>query len=162
MVDLTSLFTPEFCQIAGKVLQIFAQVFTRWPYYITMSIIFSTGLTDKQIFKYKTVLKRHTHIFNPGLCHIWTGPQNKDDYGFVRVMFRGVRKNVCAYRLAYFLATDCRPLSEEFHVSHRCHNKLCVNVSHLSLELSNVNRKRDICRDDGECYGHRGHAMCIF
>jgi hypothetical protein len=107
---------------------IFVYKFTRWPYYITMSIIFSTVLTDQQIL----VLKRHTHKFSPGSYHLLTLSQNKVDYGRVQVIFRGVPKNVCAHRLAYVLAIDCSPLSVKCHVSHQSHNKLSVNVSHLS------------------------------
>jgi hypothetical protein len=44
------------------------------------------------------------------------------------------------HRLRYTIHTRCIQLNpENYHVSHLCHSKTCVNILHLSLEPPHVN-----------------------
>ena len=41
------------------------------------------------------------------------------------------------HRLRYMIHTRCIQLNpENYHVSHLCHSKTCVNILHLSLETA--------------------------
>ncbi len=43
-----------------------------------------------------------------------------------------------------------------FHMSHRCHNKICINVDHLSYEPASVNKSRDFCKMAKACSENHG------
>lgn len=51
--------------------------------------------------------------------------------------------------------------SDDYRVSHRCHNKACFNYDHLVVELKPVSRGRKICKDDGECPCPVGTPSCL-
>jgi hypothetical protein len=126
-----------------------------------MSELFQLHLTAKDIIKYKLNLKRHTLINIPyPSCHMWKGRIHTNGYGTLRVTIRGSRYRVTAHRLMYYLF-NCSPLDPDMHVSHLCHHKLCINLSHLSLEPGRINNKRRKCVTKHICQGHAGYARCI-
>ena len=47
-------------------------------------------------------------------------------------------------------------------LSHRCHNKFCVNMNHIIMETMATNIQRNGCRDNQQCTGHGTAPMCIF
>ena len=129
-----------------------------------MSIVYRTILELEGIEKFRELIFLYTINHNNDLfsmCTLWNGPVNRDGYGFVTVTFRGCRKILTAHRLAYYISHSSHYLIPNMHVSHLCHNKLCVNLQHLSYESDSVNKKREICKHEGECKGHRGHRRCI-
>lgn len=97
-----------------------------------------------------------------GECVVWTGPTDKYGYGIHRVIVGGKRLKLLVHRLAYFIEKSPIELSPCIHVSHLCHNKLCINLDHLSYESNSVNNARKVCQANGECTGHRGFRRCIF
>lgn len=94
-------------------------------------------------------------------CHIWKSKPDKCGYGRLYFTFRGVRKSFLVHRLKYFLENSGNFISPAEQVSHLCHNKLCVNPTHLSLEPDKINKRRNVCKNNGECEGHRGYRACI-
>jgi ribosomal protein S16 len=58
------------------------------------------------------------------------------------------------HRLQMYIHNGCRAIDTVQHVSHLCHNKLCVRIEHLSLETAQINNNRQICKNNGECTGH--------
>lgn len=125
-----------------------------------MSVIFSSVITaaEKQMF----IEKLSNFTVSSDRCKTWVGTINKDGYGVIRLMFRNHRRRVTVHRLQYFLQNNCMPLSPQLHVSHICHNRLCVKIQHLSLEPCKVNSDRKRCNLDKACTGHRGFANCVF
>ena len=119
-----------------------------------MSIVYRTILEPEEIEKFRELIFLYTINHNNDLfsmCTLWNGPVNRDGYGFVRVTFRGCRKILTAHRLAYYISHSSHYLIPNMHVSHLCHNKLCVNLQHLSYESDSVNKKREICKHEVEC-----------
>ena len=114
--------------------------------------------TIQEKFQSKLV---HTDNNETG-CHLWVGSRDRYGYGIFRMTFRDRRLGLPAHRVAYFIYRDFRRLHRAYHVSHLCHNKLCVNVSHMSLETQKVNKNREGCLLQGSCNGHRGYNRCIF
>lgn len=52
---------------------------------------------------------------------------------------------------------------KDWHVSHMCHEPLCVQNDHLVLEPHYVNQGRRYCSPrDGCCRDHSGYPDCIF
>lgn len=95
-------------------------------------------------------------------CLIWTGEKDRLGYGYLRVTHKGKRLRLRTHRLAFHLANVDLALHHAMHVSHLCHTKLCLNVSHLSYETKTVNNSRKRCMFDGECHGHHGFKPCLF
>ncbi|KAI8494528.1 hypothetical protein Bbelb_277540 [Branchiostoma belcheri] len=81
-------------------------------------------------------------------CVLWTGYVERDGYGTTKVKshFDGRRFTLTVHRM---------------HVSHICHQKLCLNVSHLSYEPPAVNLQRTSCVREGRCTGHGTYKECI-
>ena len=50
-----------------------------------------------------------------------------------------------SHRLAFYLANDCQPFNVDHFVSHLCHTKKCIKLSHLSLEPALINNRRKSC-----------------
>ena len=73
----------------------------------------------------------------------------------------GTRLNLKVHRLMYFIHHK-KPIPDDMHVSHLCHVRNCITVSHLSLEPQRVNNSRLVCKNDGLCTGHHGYPHCLF
>ena len=92
-------------------------------------------------------------------CHLWVKPVSKKHYPKMKISIKGERSDQSVHRLVYFMEghEDMR----NHHVSHLCHNTLCVRRAHLNLEPSFVNDRRNKCKETGECSGHGDLPKCI-
>ena len=108
---------------------------------------------------------------NSGGCDFWNenlycnqkggGPK----YGRLKVTYpNGQKKLMLAHRFMYMLHHNTLNLPSHMHVSHICHNSLCINPLHLSLEPNNVNIERNSCKNTVplQCMHHEGYPDCIF
>lgn len=96
-------------------------------------------------------------------CRLWLKKSRTDDGYCVRTFtFRNVEyKKVRVHRLLYFIFTGDHALTNPaMHISHKCHQKTCLQFDHLSLEPASVNNSRQICKYDG-CGGHAPYDDCI-
>ena len=97
-------------------------------------------------------------------CVNWGG--GKAVYSTLTVTFpwkKKIKKTVSSHRFAYMLHTKNFDLSSDMQVSHRCHNRRCVNIDHLSYEPPNVNQDRQICRGifPTRCNMHAPYKDCL-
>ena len=98
-------------------------------------------------------------------CILYTGRKTKSGYTVIDVRLPGhsrfVPMNV--HRLRYMIHTCCIQLNpKNYHVSHLCHTKSCVNISHLSLEPPHVNNSRQNCLSQPRCLkNHMPFSDCI-
>jgi hypothetical protein len=89
---------------------------------------------------------------SPGKCVLWQG--GGTPYGKMKVTWSGHQpRTEYVHRVAYTLHhlyafTDFRPTRQ---ISHLCHTKLCVNISHLSHESRDINMDRNRCAFRGSC-----------
>lgn len=86
-------------------------------------------------------------------------------YGRLKVKWPGGRiKYHLAHRFMYMLVHDLLDIPPHLHVSHICHNSLCINAEHLSLELPEINNSRQICKnvDPPACQHHSTYPDCVF
>jgi hypothetical protein len=110
------------------------------------------------------------HRYKPGkfaslnnTCILYTGRKTKSGYTVIDVRLPGhsrfVPMNV--HRLRYMIHTHCIQLNpENYHVSHLCHTKTCVSISHLSLEPPHVNNSRQNCLSQQRCL--KNHIFSVF
>ena len=123
-----------------------------------MSSVFDTPFTPAEQEFLKSKLFRYNII---GTCHVWYGMTREHGYGVIRPTFRGKKQVFTVHRLQYFLSNNCHFTDKSYHVSHLCHNKLCLNIEHLSLEPAEVNIERNQCKRLQTCFGHNGFKNCV-
>ena len=126
-----------------------SEVFTAW------------GLSEREKYHLRgKFLKKVFRYDDDDLCHLWAGPTSRDGYGYLQIVLRGKSRKLAAHRLSFFIGHDFARLDPHLHVSHLCHNKLCVNLSHLSLEPASINLSRTTCVRRNACNGHKGYRNC--
>lgn len=124
-----------------------------------MSEVFKSTITpEEQAFLFSKI--DNFYNIDEKNCHIWKG-DIADNYPSIRVMFRERRIRIRVHRLMFYLFNNAIPLDSKIHVSHLCHNKLCVNIEHLSYEQSVINAQRNSCFSAKKCFGHAGYKNCI-
>ena len=64
------------------------------------------------------------------------------------------------HRLVYVLAGKTE--IDQHEMSHLCHTKKCIKLSHLSNEPKHVNQQRNTCNHEKVCFGHGDLPECIF
>ena len=100
-------------------------------------------------------------------CVKWTGAVSKSGYGTIHLTPPCGRKiHTTAHRAAYMLSNKLVQIphfdsrGRRLEISHLCHEKLCINIKHLTLEISKLYREREICCTNRVCLGHK--PECIF
>ena len=114
-------------------------------------------------------LMRNSNIEGNLNCRIWKGTTKVSrgtTYGVIRLKVMNNEgtsqwKTYNVHRVAYrvFVKLD---IPSDLNVSHICHNSLCINTDHLSLEPAHINNNRNFCRNRGRCYKHEPFAKCLF
>lgn len=117
-------------------------------------------LTENEFYRIFRQFDRY--ISKENSCHTWHGRKDAYGYGEMLLQFRGVRLGLKVHRVVFALDHPNISLnSASYDVSHLCHNRLCVNVQHLSYEPHSINNNRLVCKNDGECHGHYGFKDCL-
>ena len=85
------------------------------------------------------------------------GSRNKDGYYRYHLRYPGHREVYTSLPRAVYILEHRRPdLMRNVHageVSHRCGEKTCVEVRHLVLESSSLNKRRITCHGTQKCNG---------
>ena len=85
-------------------------------------------------------------------CWMWIGGYRADGrYGQLKVG----GKPINVHRAAYMAANHKECIDLVLDISHICHNKMCVNLKHLSREEHLVNMDRESCLWLGHCTSHQ-------
>lgn len=124
-----------------------------------MAHIYEIALTDRETSHFKDIFTQKTQL-RP-FCHLWIGAVNKDGYGIYRPSFRGKQIKVTVHRFIFYI-NNMDNFDTHMHISHLCHNKQCIKLSHLSMEPQSVNNSRKSCVAEGQCIGHGAHRPCLF
>ena len=79
--------------------------------------------------------------FESGQCWESTGARKSPGgkYGRIKLTLGGARRSIGAHRAAYMAFNREVDLEMDKDVSHVCHQPLCVNPDHLSLEDRVIN-----------------------
>ena len=115
---------------------------------------------------YNAKLRNNSIISMNGSCVIWTGGTSKKRgvyYGQMRVKFPGLIRTKVEYvhRIQFILKSRQFQLKTHMHVSHLCHNSLCVTPDHLNYEPKMVNLNRETCKQRGICTQHDQYPDCL-
>lgn len=121
---------------------------------------------NKWIQSQKERLLSNSSVQGPHSCYVCYLGGGNQTYPTMSVSYpwKPGRKTVLCHRLTYMLYTNNFDLPKGMEISHRCHEKHCVNPEHLSLEPHGVNMDRQICRDIlpvKRCKKHSPYMDCI-
>ena len=97
-------------------------------------------------------------------CRIWIGTKSADkQYGVInyKCPIHHVWKQTKVHRLAYMIFNGNLLITPDLDCSHLCHNSLCINPYHISLEPHYVNNNRKVCLDRGICMTHLQYRDCM-
>ncbi|KAK7481522.1 hypothetical protein BaRGS_00027171 [Batillaria attramentaria] len=121
------------------------------------------GQTVEQYLRQKITENPGAVLAANGQCFLFRGPPNL--HGYCRINYRdpssGQVKTVTAHRAAWIAYFGVNSVGPALEVSHRCHNKTCVGIDHLSLEPSQVNHDRRHCVECHVCFGHGHYPHCL-
>ena len=94
-------------------------------------------------------------------CKIWRGALSGSDYPTMTLTVKGwdKSKNQPVHRLVYVFAGN--PEKKLHEMSHLCHRKKCIELTHLSHEYAFVNVQRTNCKREEQCFGHGDWPDCI-
>jgi len=114
----------------------------------------------------KTLCAKSQKVRN---CLIWTGAISSSHYGVISRQKKLFKVHRVAYAICKNLIsfnTDHDGLmiliNSKQEISHLCHNRLCINVDHLSLEPHAINNQRLRCKNNLLCSGnHKGFQNCL-
>ncbi len=85
-------------------------------------------------------------------CWLWTGPQDRDGYGQMRLLGGMIR----AYRFSYELHIG--PIPDGLVIDHQCDTRLCVNYRHLET----VTNRENILRGNGPSAKNARKTHCLY
>lgn len=95
--------------------------------------------TARKVYRGDPKASLKANVKREGECLIWTGFLTHDGYGRLKVKGRNVPVHRAAWEQVH------GPLPEGKVIDHACHNRACVNVSHLrpaSLSQNMWNREK--------------------
>ena len=121
-------------------------------------------MDENFIQKYTTKLAQKTIPAEQGDCQLWVGTTKRSkhlQYGIICVKLDGRWTTLLTHRLIYMMIHHQRHLQQGHDVSHLCHNTLCLNPNHLSLEPHAINNNRQRCKIERTCLHHNNYADCI-
>ena len=122
--------------------------------------------TMSETFASELLIKIEKNTINrENNCILFTGRHTKSGYGVIDVRFPGQKRHspIHVHRIRYMIHIRCTHLSpSDFHVSHLCHTKNCINISHLNFEPAAVNNSRQNCNSQKRCLqNHSPHPDCL-
>ena len=113
--------------------------------------------------KYGAKLTENSVLSENGECTLWTRARKPSGYGIIKCKNPNDNswRTMHVHRLSYMVSKRMHfDDIEGKDVSHLCHNTLCTNSDHLSLETHHINRTREICMNRNLCTGHGGYENC--
>ena len=96
--------------------------------------------------KYKTKLLDKSHLSPNGQCLLWSGTTKKSGYGVInfKCPLSGKWKSMNVHRFTFMIFSATLDIGT-MDISHLCHNTLCIQSCHLSMEPHTVNCDRVRC-----------------
>lgn len=108
--------------------------------------------------------KIYTKCEREGGCLVWRGRSlSNSGYPVMTLKLPGelTSKTRTIHRIIYSLELKKDLNQPNFQISHLCHQKLCLDITHLNYEAAAVNMQRQNCRSNGVCLGHEEEPDCL-
>jgi len=142
--------------------------FLKWfiaRYLIFFGIVAMESLLEHIDVIYAAILQDRILSYSDkvGDCLIWQKSISSNGYPQLKVTIKtwGSRP-VPVHRLHYMLHHKQHiAYDEENEISHLCHNPLCIEINHLSLEPHSINLERKECKITGSCRKHNNFPDCV-
>ena len=112
--------------------------------------------------KYLEKLEEKSVTAENGECVLWCGSVKAGGYGVINVKLSKTSpwRSIVVHRVSFMMHNNTPHLDKHGDVSHLCHNSLCINPKHLSLEPHHINNNRQFCKMKGHCLGHHSYPLC--
>lgn len=114
--------------------------------------------------KYNLRLLENSAMAPNGACTVWQGATKGSlpgNYGVINITLQNGKRTVMNVHRVAKCIEERKLIDKQFDVSHLCHNKVCINVEHLSIEPHCVNNNRQNCRSKGFCSEHKPFSNCM-
>ena len=118
---------------------------------------------DAFVQKYTNKLSEKSEESPNNECRLWTGTVSHSKlYGVINFKhpFKHKWQQMKVHRFCYMLFTGNFDISQYLDCSHICHNNMCINPSHISLEPRHINNNRNVCKDRKVCMSHGQYQDC--
>ena len=163
-MDLLLLGTSSVYMLTGTVSS--AWLFLRYLY-------FKVSNMDEQgrfLLEAANLLNNEANFINVNnsiACKLWN--RSKDlksgglEYGivYIRPPQDSKKRKRYTHRLALMVHFNCSQLPKGLEASHLCHNSLCINPHHITLEPHAINNQRIHCKLFHHCTGHVPYRTCL-
>ena len=98
--------------------------------------------------------------------HLTYKGQDGPRYAQISFSLRAKRYQMRKAQLSLFLKLkevdfDMASWTDQMSTSHLCHKKACLKPEHLILETYEMNRERDGCHRNRQCFGHKDSPPCL-
>ena len=97
-------------------------------------------------------------------CRLWNKAKNSNGYDVIKYKWPpdGSWHVINVHRLSYIVNKQILPDEiANLDISHLCHNKLCVSITHLNAELHGINKERETCANRNACQLHGNLPPCL-
>lgn len=124
---------------------------------IVLEFICDDNMDLHVLHAFKAILDTRLSCPNEKGCLLYTGPTRKRGnvhYGVIRKTIYGIPMEYYAHRVAKLSSVGLPYENSQYPCSHLCHNSLCCNSHHISLEPQSVNNNRMNCFTEKRCVGH--------
>ncbi len=123
-----------------------------------MAPLDTTAIQEERKVYYLQKILNSTVQQGPHGCRVWQNPVGGNGYPRMRITLvaGGGSSQYSVHQVVLACSTGTVLDRPFFEVSHLCHNKLCVEVTHLTYEPKVVNVQRRNCVAEGHCFGHQG------
>lgn len=125
-----------------------------------------TLISDKEGDKIKQRIEDKSYLNEETGCIEWLKSKNSAHYPQMKLgkefNDRFKEKPYNPAHLLYSMHYNIVLNVDKYQISHRCHNKNCLNKFHLSYEPGFVNNLRDKCRVLSVCSTHGQWPVCLF
>lgn len=129
-------------------------------YFIHFLFIFFINM-DVFVAKYSKKLHEKSYLAANLQCRLWHNGQRSKSYGQIKVKLPNLEwHSYSPAKLSLIIELGFIP-PPSLDCSHLCHNRLCINPDHLSLEPHGINMQRVNCMSEGVCRQHVNYPPCL-
>ncbi len=143
----------------GQICYLYVLVSSFCVYYKALCIFQAN--VDQWFLEMSDKISKNSEM-KPSGCREWLKGPYTNTYGKItgRMPLEKCKKTLYVHRIAYLVKERLVALPEGTEISHLCHNRRCVEPSHLRAEEHITNVERQHCKKQNSCTkNHTPHCI---